>query len=49
MSIINYYIKNDDTGFDIFLSSDNMAAGVEFKDKIEKKSTVMENLFYVES
>ena len=35
--IINYYIKNNDTGFDLSFGSDNVAAGVEFNDKIEKK------------
>ena len=34
MSLIDYYIKNNETDFDLPFDSDNMAAGVEFNDEI---------------
>ena len=37
MSLIDYHIKNNETGLDLYFGSDNMAAGVEFNDDIEKK------------
>ena len=38
MSLIDYYIKNNETGLDLSFGSDNMTASVEFNDKIEKNS-----------
>ena len=37
VNVNTYYIKNNDTEFDLSFGSDDMAAGVKFNDKIEKK------------
>ena len=44
MSIGVYYIKNNETGLDLSFGSDIIAAGVQFIDKIEKKSRIMVEL-----
>ena len=40
-TLINYCIKNNETGFDLLFGSDNMTAGVEFNDEVGKNSRMM--------
>ena len=46
-SIIDYYIKNNDSGFDLSFGSDNMIAGVEFNDKIENNLKNHEKIHFM--
>ena len=45
MSLINDHIKNNETGLDLFFGPDNMAAGVEFNDEIEKTQESWSNSY----
>ena len=47
MSLIDNYIKNNETGLDLSFWADDMASGVEFNDEIEKNKNYGKNLFYV--
>ena len=44
MPLIDYYIKNNETELDLSFGSDDMAAGVEFNNEVEKNSRIMVKL-----